>query len=485
MYKERLKSILLVALILSSLVLTQINLFDGLSISEGYSDDLEISSSKSSTYINPQSYYVGFGGLSYTRIYDNSLQDNIWSEVRPFILSSFLNYESIEKISRDDYIRAFSEGSLLVRMPIDLSIERYYSMFSDSVLSSEIRNIYPKEYLLREGNVRSLYIFDSNANEYYLIKHKTLHHDIGAVIESIKSEGWIEYRKISDRFSLSSTVTEAYDKKNYELIPYLYNFVVAPINYDYEVRLEEPYFSSDISVISRFVFGRSLNFVKRLRDINDSIILMYGYGDKSLTVTKDGVISYRNKFDPTNSRVLNFNEAFSLAAGQLENFGVMPNGLFLADYEESPESHTFKFYFNYKINAFAIAENALLDHPIVIEVKEDQVISIDKNLKIFAGESVTEKYVNSERLITIDECITNNFLEVSIYYLQDNNIYNSAQDTINYYFPIRSEIKSIDLRYIVEEENASMYMIPAWQVVISDRTYIFNAYTGTLIKTYR
>lgn len=485
MNKEQLKSVLLVTLIVSSLFLTQINLFDGLIISEGISEDLEVSSKKLSAYINPQSYFVGFGGLSYTRIYDNRLQDNIWNEVRPFILSSFLNHETVEEIGRDDYIRAFSEGSLLIRMPLELSVESYYSLFSDSVLSSQIRDIYPKEYLMREGNVRSLYVFDEKHDKYYLIKHKTLHHNIGTVIETIKTDGWIEYRKISDRFSLSSTVSDEYDKRNYELIPYLYDFVVAPIAFEDEVRLDDAFFSKDVSSISSAIFGRNLNFVKRLKDINDSIILMYGYGDKSLTVTSDGRISYRNKYDPSNSRTLSFKDALALAAGRLENFGSLPNGLFLAAFEEMPETNTFIFYFNYKLNAFAIAESSVLDHPIVVEVRGNQVIALDKNVKIFAGEMVAEKYLHSERLITIDDCITNNFLEVSIYYLQDNNIYSSAQDTISYYFPIRSEIKSIDLRYIVEADGDSRYMIPAWQVVISNRTYLFNAYDGALIKTYK
>lgn len=485
MNKEQLKSILLIVLIASSLFLTQINLFDGLIISEGISEDLEVSSTKLSTYINPQSYFVGFGGLSYTRIYDNALQDNIWSEVRPFILSSFLNYESVDEISRDDYIRAFSEGSLLIRMPIELSVERYYSLFSESILSTEIRSIYPKEYLMREGNVRSLFVFDEKNDKYYLIKHKTLHHDIAAVIETIKSEGWIEYRKISDRFSLSSTVSDEYDKKNYELIPYLYDFVVAPISFENEVRLDDAYFSKDISSISSAIFGRNLNFVKRLKDINDSIILMYGYGDKSLTVTNEGMISYRSKFDPSKSEVIDFNKALALATGKLENFGALPDGIFLAAYEELPQSGAFKFYFNYKLNAFAMAEESVLDLPIMVEVRGNQVVALDKRMKIFAGEVVAEKYMRSERLVTIDDCITNNFLEVSIYYLQDNNIYSSAQDTISYYFPIRSEIKSIDLRYNVENDASLQYMIPVWQVVISDRTYLFNAYDGELIKTYR
>lgn len=489
--KERLKSILLITLIISSLVLTQINLFDGLMISEGISDDVDISSTRLSTYINPQSYFVSFGGLSYTRVYDFKLQDNIWGEIRPFILSCFINYESVQEIKRDEYIKAFSDRSLLVRMPLDLSASQYYSIFSDEVLDDDIKKITPKEYLLREGNVRSLYVFDAESDKYYLIKHKNVMHDIASLIDAVKAEEQIEYRKISVRFSLDSTVSEAYNQLNYELIPYQDYSITPSIRIENEVSLDEEQFGRDVSSISSSVFGSRLDFVKRLKDINDSIILMYGYGDKSLTVTHDGLISYRKKFDATKSKILNFKEAFALATGKIENFGLLPEGLFLAEYVEDKTTNTFSFYFNYKLNSLSIAESFSSDYPIVVVVRENQVVSVDKNMKIFAGEMVDSRYSNIERLFTIDECITNNFLEMSVYYLQDNDIYNSEVDPFEYYYPIWSEISSIDLRYLIEESDITVsiasetYMIPAWQVVISDRTYLFNAYSGKLVKTYR
>ena len=482
---ETLKSIILIVLVISTVMLTQINLFDGLMISQGQSNTVDLPSSKLSFYINPQSYFVGLGGLSYTKVYDQTLQDNIWSEIRPFILSTFLNHDEIMEITKDEYIRAFSEKSLMVRMPFEMPIDDFYSLFSSEMLSNDIRNIYPKEYLLREGNVRSLFVFDEKNQKYYLIKHKTLTHDIGSVISLIKESSYAEYRKVSDRFSLISTVGAEYNQKNYELIPYLYDFMIPSISIENEVRMQDVYFTNDVSGITSAVFGDRLDFVKRLKDVNDSVVLMYGYGDKSITVSHDGKIAYRKKTEANTNRQMTFKEAFALAMGKIENFGAQPDGLYLTDYEYIEQDNTYRFYLNYKIAALAIGQQSLDDFPYFVEVKDHQVVSIDKNVKFNRGEMVLNAFSDVERMFTIDDCLSNNFLEVSIYYLQDNNIYSTAQDTIEYYFPVRSEISSIDLNYIETFESDKAYLLPAWQVVISGRTYLFNAYNGELIKTYR
>lgn len=482
--KERMKTVLLITLVLSSLFLTQVNLFDGLLISEGVTEEIEVHSTKLSMYINPQSYFVSFGGLSYTKVYDLKMQDNLWSEIRPFILSSFLNYESIEEIDREDYIKAFSDRSLLVRMPVDLSVSQFYSIFSDKVLSDGVADITPREFLLREGNVRSLYVFDALSSKYYLMKHKTMQHDVGALIDAVRNIEIVDYRKLSDRFSLSSTLEGEDDKLNYELIPYQYDFIVSGIKVQNEVRMDDTYFNQDVSSISGAVFGNRLDFVKKLKDVNDSIVLMYGYGDKSLTVSRTGNIAYRQKFNPQNSKSLTFKEAFSIAAGKLENFGLMPEGIYLSNYEYDQSSKTYTFNFNYKLNSLSIAELDQSLDPIKIKVKENQVIAVDKNIKSFAGEYTPEKFMNSGRMFTIDECITNNIVEINVYYLQDSGIQDSTLEKYKYYYKIVSEIKSIDLKYFEESDGNDSYMIPVWEVKISNRVYLFNAYDGKLIKTY-
>ena len=190
---------------------------------------------------------------------------------------------------------------------------------------------------------------------------------------------------------------------------------------------------------------------------------MYGYGDKSLTVTHEGNIAYRKKFDQANSEIVDFKGALALATGKLEQFGLIPEGIYLASYSLNVATRSYMFYFNYKLNSYAMAETSVNDHPINVEVKDNQVVSIDKDVKVFAGEIIPPAYQAVERLLTGEDCIAKNDIEISIYYLQDNNIPDKTMDTIEYYYPIRSTITSIELRYIVE---ADQYMIPVWQIVI-------------------
>ena len=482
--KERFKTVLLILLILSSLLLTRVNLFNGL-ISEAQSEEAEVASTKLSTYINPQSYSVSFGGLSYTKVYDLDLQESIWSEVRPFILSTFVNYESVEQITEKDYTKAFTENSLLIKMPFSLSISEFYSVFSDEVLGDEIANIKPREYLIREGNVRSLYLFDEVNNKYYLLKHKTMKHDVGALIEVIKAQEPVEYRKVNDRYSLPNILDETYNTLNYVLIPVQYNSITSAIKVQNEVRTDDAFFNQDISAFTNAVFGNRLDFVKKLKDVNDSIVLMYGYGDKSLTVTQTGEIIYRRKFDAKLSDKISFVQALSFAAGKLEGFGAMPEGIYLADYKFDSETSTYTFYYNYKLNQLAVARLSSKDYPITIVVREGQVVSIDKNVKSFAGAYVLSG-TPIERLATIDDCIYNNMVELSVYYLQDKGITNPTESVFDQYYPMISEIKSIELTYIEQKTNDGLtYMQPTWQLRISDRIYLFNAYDSKLIKTYK
>lgn len=481
--KERMKSVLIIGLFLTALVLMQWVMYDDLFASDIDSSDIEINSTKLSAYINPQSYFVSFGGISYTRVYDVFLQERIWSEVRPVILNSLQKYDSVETITRESYIDAFSDESMLLRMPMELTVAEFYSLFSSDVIDAPVSGITPYEYLLNGNDSKVIYIRDRKTEQYYLLKSNIQIHDIGALVKIVKQSPYIEYRKISTRFSLESTVNENFDRLNYELIPFQYNYVVPKVRFTNEILFESGELIGDVQRISGSVFGNRMDFVKRLKDANGSTILMYGYGDKVLTLSPGGEVLYHKRFDASVSSNIDFKEAFSIAAGKIENFGVYPSGIYLADYDFNngiDTSHV--FYFGYKINNYSLAETMPDTYPIRVEIRGNQVINVFKNIKQQAELIDVEEL---DRLYSIDECISNNFLEVSVYYLQDNNIYDSALDNIEYYFPIRSEITKIDMRYSIEGQSGSALMVPTWQVVISGRTYLFNAYTGTLIKTYR
>ncbi|MDW7660728.1 MAG: hypothetical protein SCL54_04785 [Bacillota bacterium] len=481
--RERMKSVLIIGLFLTALLLMQWVMYDDLFASDIDSSDIEINSTKLSAYINPQSYFVSFGGISYTRVYDVMLQERIWSEIRPVVLNSFKKYDSMEIITRESYIEAFSNESMLLRMPMELTVAEFYSLFSSDVVDASISKITPYEYLLNGNDSSKIYVYDRKADQYYMMSSDVQIHDIGALVKIVKQSPYIEYRKISTRFSLESTVDEKYDRLNYELIPFQYSYVVPKVRFSNEIEFLDGEMIGDIQRISGSVFGNRMDFVKRLKDANGSTILMYGYGDKVLTLSPNGEVLYHKRFDAALSSNLDFKEAFSIAAGKIENFGLYPSGIYLADYDfENGTDTTHVFYFGYRVNNYSLAETTPDSHPIRVEIRGNQVVNVYKDIKQPIELIDVEEM---DRLYSIDECISNNFLEVSVYYLQDNNIYDSALDNIEYYFPIRSEITKIDMRYSIEGQSGSALMVPTWQVVISGRTYLFNAYTGTLIKTYR
>ncbi|GAU76379.1 YycH protein [Fusibacter sp. 3D3] len=459
-------------------------MYDGLKTNASKNSESALQTVDINAYINPQSYFISFGGMSYTKVYDQTVRNQIWENVQPYIFSALSNYETFESIDEKTYVEAFSTKSILLKMPLELRFSDLAVLYGIEDVPKEMEEIIPIEYLIVSDQTRELYLRDGRSNQYYKVKSKTYTHDIPALIESIKSREYIEYRKVSDRFSLESTVSENENYMNYTLIPYQYDYLVPNLQVQTEVNLDSAQFDDQIRTIAKAVFGNRFDFIKRLEDINGSVIFMYGYGDKALTVTPEGVVSYNQKYSVNEKTRISVAKALSLACGNLEQFGILPSGVNLIKYRSELESGIVvqTFSFNYKLGNYEVVPQNSLDADIKVVVKGDQVIYITKNVKSYIGDAILERALDYDKMYDIDECITSNFLEVSIYYLQDNNIYDASMNSIQYYFSIRSAISSIEMNYYQLDET---HMVPVWAVNISGRTYIFDAYTGNIMTSYR
>lgn len=482
--KEQFKSVVLIGLIITSLVLSRWVLYDGLKTNLSKSDESDLKTVSINSYINPQSYFISFGGMSYTKVYDQEIRHRIWENVQPYIYATLTNYSQVESIDEKAYVEAFSKKSILLKMPLELRLEDMERIYGQETVPEEVADLIPAEFLIVSDESSSLLLHDRQSGKYYRFTSLTKTHDIPELIGGIQSMEYIEYRKISDRFSLESTVSEDENYLNYTLIPYQYDYLVPNLEIQSEVSLGSEQFEDQIREVAKSVFGNRFDFIKRLEDINGSVIFMYGYGDKALTVTKEGKVSYHQKYDSTNSKEYDVSQALSLACGKLEQFGVLPSGVNLVKYKSDSDSgiltHTFSF--TYKLGNYEVMPLNPKKADIQVVVKGNQVVSIEKNVKAYVSETLLENSLSYDKMYDIDECITSNFLEVSIYYLQDNNIYDASMNSIQYYFSIRSAISKIELNYYQSDES---HMIPVWVIEISGRTYLFDAYTGDIVTSYR
>ncbi len=481
---EKAKSIALISLMLLALFLTQWILYDGLFANHAKDYVVEYSAEKLLTIVRPQSYHISFGGLSYTRVYNQMLQERFWTELRPVVVNAMRHYTSIEDISRDDYLNMFTDLSILMKMPLHLKGETYMALWEVETTGDTLEGIYFSEILMRSGSNHSMFIYDQPNERYYRVRTEDRLHDVEAIIAAIPDEDIIEYRKISHRFSLENTVSEDYNQANYELIPFQYNYLVPQFTVGREELFESDVFSSGAQGLIQTVFGDRMDFVKRMRDVNGALILMYGYGERTLRFESSGKVVFNQKFVPSLSKELHFMEALNLAVGRLEHFGVYPEALFLADYETITDTDKgYIFYFNYKVMNYAMAKEGKSDYPVKVFVKGNQVIQVDKNVVVPETLITIQE---TDQLLSIDECISRNFLQMSVYYLQDKNIFTGDVNVNDYYFIIRSEIEAIDITYYKLEgyfDDVEL-LIPCWQVQIAGRVYLFDAYKGTLLKTF-
>ena len=474
--RETIKSIALVSLVIMALILSRFVLLDDTASTLETVKVVETESVNVAKYINPQSYYISFGGLSYTKVNNTELQQDLWDALRPVITNEIQSALSVDLIDMQTYVKAFTDKSMMLRFTVGLDLGTWLTIYDDQLnIPDSLVDIRPYEIVLRADSPDRLYIYDKSAGLYYVIRHEAVESPLNDLITQVSSSGFVEYRKISDRFSLVSTVPDSDQRFNYELLPYQYTDLTQGLRISNEVDTNPAAFDNSVSTIAKSVFGNRLDFVKRLKDVNDAIVLMYGYGDKALTVSQDGTVTMNQKFNSNLAQATDFKKSLAIAIGGLEQFGVVPEGLQLASVSVTDEDYRkYLFEFSYKLENTVVTQKS---GGAQVTVKGGQITEIKKNVKIVQSRI----YTNVDRMFSIDNCITLNYLEVSLYYLQDNDIYDATLNNIQYYFPIRSAIEHISLEYVQQD----MTMMPVWRVVISGRTYIFNAYNGTMIQTYR
>jgi len=474
--KETIKSIVLVGLILMTVILSRFILLDATKRTFEASDEVGVASVDVTQYINPQSFLISFGGLSYTKIDDTVEQEALWNALEPTLIHAVNDFDTVEMIDKETYVAAFSDKSIMLRFPFGLDFQTWLSLYDSTIeLPNAIGGITPYELVFKGDSPLNLYIYDKDEDTYYHMTSTSVSVPVSQMVTEISDKGFIEYRKISDRFSLFSTVPDDPNRFNYELLPYQYNHMTKQLKIKNEVSLESDAFDREVNAIATTVFGNRLDFVKQLEDVNGAIVLMYGYGDKALTVDTSGEISFNQKFNVNTAKDMPFGQSLAVAIGMFEKFGIIPEGVRLASFTREDDVYPiWTFSFEYQLNDIMVSP---LSGFIEVTVKGGQPIAIKKNVKRVV--SITS--VNYDEMFTIDNCISLNYLEVSLYYLQDNDIYDQATNNFQYYFPIRSAISSINLEYY----QIDMQMIPVWRVVISERTYIFNAYTGEMIRNFK
>lgn len=478
MNKEKLKSLLLVFLIITSIMLTQRVWFRSpLELLQTEASYFEVSEELLAetrlAVLRPGRVVLGFGGgvnnSHHTHVNQKNL--NPYWEAGKIILAEYFNQEAtVQVISHEEYFQAFSGRNLEFHFGQGIPATLLASNFGP--LDNDItRNLQVIERALipaREQN--TIYMMDAEGVYY-----------------SLQLEGQTETEDWPDIVGLLEDRAPGSYVKYYPLFTYAGNDVLLPLTFD--ENLPRIFVESTVDTSNenrlhervRSFFDENFDFVKIIRETTGSHIYMYGYGQQEVRVSKTGRLDYTA--ETGNESGANLNRAFNTALEfMLRNDG-LPEDAYLREVipVEQNGNRGFRFAFGYCMQGFPVEQKrASSVNPIEIEVYGDLV----KNYHAMKRQVMGMPEVRPEGGIVSPHRLIEEHFNALLEELRQRRMLNQSGEELEAAEEITGDellrsIEDIALIYLDREEiNRRQLMIPVWKIRIDGEIYYFDAHEG-------
>lgn len=434
--------------------------------------------------ISPQSYLVSFGGGLHTGVFSDEIRKTMWTEVSDN-LKIYFQTGIYSEISTDEWTQAVNSRSFRIKLPLEYSLDNMYQMFGVPIKKDAIADIKIDTIILPTSENDRIYLGDENTGTFYVLKgaDRGDSYKVSSLIDNIESSNITEYKRLEDIYSLRKFLESEEDARFVE------NSTLAPIT---EVsRIPIVQVVKEITTVDKLdddidlrlyainAFGSDFDFVKKVRDIDDSLIYMYGYGEKALRLSDDGSIEYKEKINKSESTESSYILDLNLAIQAAKRFGESVQSIYLSGYEENVSDKVTSrvFYFNYRIKDLSVYTlGNELGNSFKIEVSDGQVTLVTKNIRRYVK---TLEVDETRRVYSIDEVIDNNSDLILNNYIRDNELKFDSEKQYEYVYKFLQEIKEVDMVYFLDPKSNEAEMIPVWKIEIDNTLYCFSLYEGT------
>lgn len=484
MNREMLKSTTLVSLFILCIVLTgqlmlslstdrQDNSIQALAVEKTF-DIKEI--------FSPQSFIISFGGGVYTQNYAEE-NASLWRNVQAELVTYFQSPQSLssfESIDEKRWVEMVKSRAVRFKMPFDMTLGDMQTMLGlDNTLSSRTETI--NSILVSTHDLSSVYFGNESTSEYYKMTGTGLSDHIEKSISSVeKKENIIEYRRMEDLFALQASLED--QKQNNNIFP-ITSMLVDFANVIPEINVK----SSDDSTLRSYAnkaFGKQFNFVKKMKDVDDSIIYLYGYANKALRLGSDGSIQFTERIQPGSKLdSISLEEALQLAMNYIDQYGGAPSSLYLANYtmhQDNDDNLVYILEFDYRIRDLPVLTDSIDNgHSIRVEIVGNQVTNFVRAIHRYKDSFMLDYY---RRALTINEILDRNGNRIQgDYEAKLNQDIMLSEDEI--WTRILGDISNVELAYYVVDSNTK-YLYPVWKVDVGKTSYVFRLYDGRLLKSH-
>lgn len=459
--KEKIKSAILVLLLISAVVLFLLNWDFDFSEILNREETMKIFDSKAlmSDIVMPESLILTFENKSHT-IIENPKFMGLWQELSKFLADVFSKdgffLTSETKITQDIYYNILSgRKSILLSYPEFKNME----VLTNALGIKENKDFVSKYenfkdiYISLEGN----YIIFNTKSGYYLLTFDNLFTQIfDEKVSEIEKNHKNEYKILRENF----------DTKSLGFYPDITKLKMEKIEYSNILEeLDQKYIDN---IIERFL-GKETNFLREIKEKRQNV---YVDGNKILKIGEYGNISYFNPNLKTNKDTGKFNSILSAIQFISNNLG-FDDSLYLKKSIPISDGNNqgFKFIFAKrtdwnKVEYLREDINSYID----IEIYGNHV---RRFVEIFRGEKQNNKeYFDFSETNTFEELIEYNTQNLNKLFKKEEEVRFSKEDLIG----MTDYAKIIYL-----DDGRNLALEPCWKLKIEDRIFYFDIYTMEFI----
>ncbi|MDO4481586.1 MAG: two-component system activity regulator YycH [Bacillota bacterium] len=475
LYIERLKTILIVVLFLSTVLLSYFYWhtpsFSGIrqSVNEHFSSSVFTSEEipDLTTFVSPGEFQVNFGNGIYTVYQHDSAA--LWDTfVDSYIEFTGMQNLMIEEITEEQWRETMDMKSIQYIFDFDLPVSFFESLGAGNFGQSEYFDRISAA-AISEASTTSLFVRDDTQGKYFRIISDSDFYPLEEKISEISSSSPNQYYPI---YMFLGT-------ENYAMAPYVTNISLPILSYTKKSPENTGNYEKDLA---KTFFGESLDFIRKLTDDNGTIIYMYGYGEKMLTIYKNGEFDYQDNL-PSDAVQLSFGNALSKAVSFIANHGSWSSydgeKLYAQLKSVSDDStskmtkYRFRFMTNYSNYTLYGSESSTIE----IEVTGDQITFYSRDVSMLSPDTLSEQYPEDGKNALITDILSAGYQSLAKQ-LIEKNVIAPEDSSLDLFDVIVKNISSIEAGYFGRSTEENSEYVPSWIITFSNYKVFFNLYTG-------
>jgi hypothetical protein len=402
-----------------------------------------------------------------------------------------VDYLEITKMTQGEWDAAVKSKAVRFVMPFSMSVGQFQSLLLEEEPVSSLQGIFFDTIILPINEDQKIYIGNMGSGDHYLLSgvKRDVYLD-SLMIQYENDDNMVDGKTIEELYAPSKVLA----KEGELFVTNQLLFPTGNIPTFSFVRVKDELEVSNLSeqALTAYVekaFGSRNDFLKKIEDIDGSLVYLYGYGDRALRIGKDGVITYKKRYEKqASSDVYSFKEGVAVAVNELQNYGALPKGYYLSGYKEfkDKEGNDVRQYaFNYELeNLSLFLEEDVTGQPMIVEITGKQITSVKRKISEYVSNfSVGEIWDEPMPMLEIFDAnfdvISANFAKSD--YKAESGLGITLEEDPNLALEILQNIEILDLTYY-GNSSKSESLVPAWHIKIGSNRYIINIYSGEILK---